>query len=52
MQCAVVRSGIDLKLFEHLIEAGPKGMTLEELVYRTGADETLLREPFSYTLHC
>lgn len=43
LQYKIVRVAIDLGLFEYLIEAGPDGKTVEEIVTKTGVDELLLR---------
>ncbi|KAL8942614.1 MAG: hypothetical protein Q9211_001312 [Gyalolechia sp. 1 TL-2023] len=39
----IVRVAIDLNLFEYLLEAGPEGRTVEDIVAKTGVDELLLR---------
>lgn len=39
---AIVRIGIDLGLFEYLLDAGPNGKTADELVKKTGVDATFL----------
>ena len=40
-----MRIGIEVGLFETVVEAGPSGKTIKELVASTGVEEALLSTP-------
>ena len=48
LQTTVVRVGLELGIFQELVEAGPSGRSVDDLYKLTGAEASLVGESRSY----
>ena len=49
LQTTVVRVGLELGIFQELVEAGPSGRSVDELYKLTGAEASLVGKLRQYT---